>query len=112
MQSAVCISWDPSSEVPYIISCLLMFHSSQALVYELTGQKNAKKMQKRRETLLATFFFEGLFYCTESCAGCARPFWRGHRNGEHHAQDWPGHTQVPGNLTVPDVYIMDPEPEP
>ncbi len=51
----------------------------------------------------------GVFYCAESCEGCARPFRRGHRNGEHHAQDWPGHTQVPGYLTVPEAGVSIPE---
>jgi hypothetical protein len=68
-------------------------------------------MQKKgEETLLAKFFFEALFHCAESCAGCARPYWRGHRDGEHHATDWPGPTQVPLEyLTVPEAVVSVPE---
>jgi hypothetical protein len=40
----------------HIMSCLLMFHSSQALIYELTGQKNRKSCKKLRRNIANEVF--------------------------------------------------------
>jgi hypothetical protein len=62
------------SLLKYIMYCLLMFHSSQALVYKLTGKKYRRRCKKRRGNIFCDVFLWSIVLLRRIMCGMCETF--------------------------------------